>query len=264
MCIRALDYIPPVDVTFFEYLRGIISADFDLVSNDRLHYRVAFVEAFRHRGIYPVDLSEPTPDTPRTLSVDTLRWQGLDQSQFPRKVRTKIKEQYAGVIEGLKRYAYACLYLSDRQKLFEVTRDQRRNLHDQLAIAFEAVPEFAKGLGLIAGKRFEVHELRRAMLMSPDGMHVPQIVVALTQSQVMKQKDTPPHVFRGGSTLLVDLSHYEVKYRIVKNINSVDRQVRTANFIREAATDPLRALFFSPDRREPFAALHSLADDGGF
>ena len=27
MCIRALDYIPPVDITFGEYLRGLITAD---------------------------------------------------------------------------------------------------------------------------------------------------------------------------------------------------------------------------------------------
>ena len=264
MCIRALDYIPPVDVTFFEYLRALITADFDLISNDRLHYRVAFVEAFRRRGIYPADMSDPTADTPRTLSVDTLRWQGLDQSQFPARVRAKIKDQYSGVIEGLKRYADACLYLSDRQRLFYVTRDQRRKLHTQLVAAFAEVPEFAKGLGLTGGRGFEVHELRRAIRVSPDGKQVPQVVVALTQSQVMRQKDTPSHVFRGGATLLVDLSQNEVKYRIVKNINSAERQLRTANFIREAAADPLRALFFSTDRREPFAALHALADDGGF
>jgi hypothetical protein len=55
----------------------------------------------------------------------------------------------------------------------------------------------------------------------------------------------------------------EVKYRIVKNINSPQRQERTATFAREAAADPLRALFLAPDQHgEPFAALHSLADDG--
>jgi hypothetical protein len=60
----------------------------------------------------------------------------------------------------------------------------------------------------------------------------------------------------------VDLSIPEVKYRIVKNIASDNRQERTAAFSREAAADQLRALFFAPDRREPFAALHALADDG--
>ena len=177
----------------------------------------------------------------------------------------KIWEQYASVIEGLKRYADACFYLEDRQKLFEVTREQRRKLHDELVVAYKAVPEFAKELGLDPAQKFEVHELRRAMRVSPDGRYIPQLVVALTQSiKVKEDKEagTPGHVFRGGSTLVVDLSVPEVKYRILKSINSESRQGRTAAFIREAAADPLRALFFAPNRREPFAALHALADDG--
>jgi hypothetical protein len=103
------------------------------------------------------------------------------------------------------------------------------------------------------------------MRVSPDGKHIPQIVVALTQfTRVKKDRhdSTPSHDFRGGSTLVVDLSIPEVKYRIVKNINSPDRRERTANFVREAAADPLRGLFFAPKRSEPFAALHSLADEG--
>ena len=271
MCIRALDYLPPVDVTFFEYLRALITADFDLVSDDRHNYRVAFVEAFRRRGIYPLNLDAPTSDTPRTLSVDTLRWQGLDQSKFPRKVRAKIKEQYGVVIEGLKRYADDCLYLDDREQIFRVTREQRRALHNQLAVAFKAVPEYAVGLGLDPSLKFEVHELRSAMRSSPDGRPIPQVVVALTQSKKFKEvkgNNTPSHFFRGGATLIVDLARREVKYRIVKNIESRERQERTADFIRKAAADPLRALFFAParsdqrERREPFAALHTLADDG--
>ncbi|HEY7768069.1 MAG TPA: hypothetical protein VIB55_07800, partial [Longimicrobium sp.] len=67
MCIRALDYCPPVDLTFGEYLRALITADFDLVRDDDLGYRVAFIEAFRRRGIYPRDV--------RTLSEGSLLWQ---------------------------------------------------------------------------------------------------------------------------------------------------------------------------------------------
>ncbi|MDT4953978.1 MAG: hypothetical protein QOJ02_2116 [Acidobacteriota bacterium] len=271
MCIRALDYLPPVDVTFFEYLRALITADFDLVSDDIHNYRVAFVEAFRRRGIYPLNLDDPTSDTPRTLSVDTLRWQGLERSKFPQAIRAKIKEQYHVVIEGLKRYADACFYLEDRQKLFDATREQRRNLHNQLTVAFKAVPEFARGLGLDPALTFEVHELRRAMRVSPDGRPIPQIVVALTQSKKIKEvkaDGTPSYFLRGGATLIVDLSRREVVYRIVKNIESKERQERTADFFRKAAADPLRALFFAParsdqsERHEPFAALHALADEG--
>ena len=53
ICIRALDYCPPVDLTFGEYLRALITADTDLVPNDKHGYRTAFIEAFRNRGIYP-------------------------------------------------------------------------------------------------------------------------------------------------------------------------------------------------------------------
>jgi len=51
MCVRGLDYLPPVGPTFGEYLRGIITADTDLVPEDPLRYRVAFAEAFRKRAI---------------------------------------------------------------------------------------------------------------------------------------------------------------------------------------------------------------------
>ena len=53
MCIRALDYCPPIDITFGDYLRALITADRDLVPDDPRNYRVAFVAAFRDRGIYP-------------------------------------------------------------------------------------------------------------------------------------------------------------------------------------------------------------------
>ena len=264
MCIRALDYLPPVDVTFFEYLRALITADSDLVRHDRHNYRVAFVEAFRRRGIYPLDGTTGAQDAPRTLSVDTLRWQGIDLSPFTKKAQAEIADQYAAVIADLKRYADACLYLDDRQELFEVTREARRGLQRRLKGLFAEVPEFAEELGLDPEKKsFEVHELRRAMRISPDGRHVPQLVVALTQSTRVRASKTdgiPQHTFRGGSTLVVDLSVPEVKYRIVKRMTSADRRSRTAAHVRELTADPLRALLFGPEQREPFAALHTLTD----
>lgn len=265
MCIRALDYVPPVDVTFFEYLRALITADFELVTDDRHNYRVAFVEAFRRRGIYPLNLQDPTSDTPRTLSVDTLRWQGLDTSQLPAAVRATVAREYAAIIKSLRQYADACFYLDDRETLFDVTREQRQKLAKKLKTAFAAAPEFAAELGLDPKRSFEVHALHRALHVRADGRHVPQVVVALTQStpiKASKKDNTPAHLFRGGSTLIVDLSLPAVKYRIYKNIRSSDRRERTAAFFRAAAADPLRGLFFAPDSREPFAALHALADDG--
>jgi hypothetical protein len=67
MCIRAIDYCPPVDVSFGDFLRALITADCDMVPEDDRNYRVAVIEAFRRYGIYPRDV--------RTLSVESLRWQ---------------------------------------------------------------------------------------------------------------------------------------------------------------------------------------------
>src|SRR5262249_17362016 len=67
ICIRALDYCPPVDLTFGEYVRALITADADLVPIDAQGSRTAFIAAFRDRGIYPKDV--------RTLSPDSLLWE---------------------------------------------------------------------------------------------------------------------------------------------------------------------------------------------
>ena len=67
MAVRALDYCPPVDITFGEYLRALVTADTEIAADDPCNYRVAVIEAFRRRGIYPRDV--------RVLGQDVLRWQ---------------------------------------------------------------------------------------------------------------------------------------------------------------------------------------------
>lgn len=244
MCIRALDYIPPIDITFGEYLRGIITADADLVEDDRYNYRVAFVEAFRKRGIYPLDLD--------TLSVDTLRWQGVELN-LPRK-------QARILVNQLKRYADKCFYISSREQLFTETRAQRIDLHAAIAEVFASTPDLPGKLGLDAHSGFEVHALRRSMRVGPDGKSRPQIIVALTQSRPLTiEGSNEPHSFRGGCTLVIDLSKVEIQYAIFKKIDSTNRAARTAAFLTEAMQDPLRRLLLAPGN-EPFAALHSLAD----
>jgi subtilisin family serine protease len=263
MCIRALDYTPPVDVTFFEYLRALITADFDLVADDRHNYRVALVEAFRRRGIQPLD--SDALSRPRTLSVDTLRWRGVDVSSVSRRAQTAVSSQYSAVVDRLRHYAELCVYVRDREALFTRARAERRRLHNDLKRAFAAVPAFATGLGLDPGLPFEVHELRPAMRVSPDGRYTPQVVLALTQSRLVgasPREGVPEFLFRGGSTLVVDLAESTVRYGIVKNFGSQTRLARTAQFVRDAASDPLRKLLMTPNRREPFAALHALAEEG--
>ncbi len=66
MCIHALDYCPPVDISFGEYLRALITADVDFNPADPYGYRIALIESFRKRGIYPTSA--------RNLSEESLIW----------------------------------------------------------------------------------------------------------------------------------------------------------------------------------------------
>ena len=66
MCIRALDYCPPADITFGDYLRAIITADYDTVRDDDLGYRAALIDAFRGRGIRPESVT--------SYSEESLLW----------------------------------------------------------------------------------------------------------------------------------------------------------------------------------------------
>ncbi len=57
MLTRVFQYLPPVDVTFGDFLRSAVSADRDMNSVDELGMRAALVEAFRKRGIFPMGVS---------------------------------------------------------------------------------------------------------------------------------------------------------------------------------------------------------------
>ncbi len=66
MCIRAIDYCPPVGITFGDYLRGIVTADHAISPEDEYGYRLAVMESFREWGIHPEGL--------RSLGVENLLW----------------------------------------------------------------------------------------------------------------------------------------------------------------------------------------------
>jgi subtilisin family serine protease len=172
---------------------------------------------------------------------------------------------YKTILDQLRRYADRCFYLNDREALFVATREARGALHDTLRKIFAATPDIAASLGLDPQLTFEIHELRRCIRIGPDGQHRPQLITALTQTRPLVVAGSPqPQMFRGGSTLVIDLSKPAIEYKITKRIDSPTRQQRTAAFLRDTLADPLRALLLMPNRDEPFAALHSLADIGGF
>lgn len=106
MCIRAIDYCPPTDITFGEYLRAIITADSDLVSSDPYAYRLAFIEAFKKRGIYPVGIN--------SLSIESLRHPKITISEEPDSL-IKI------IASFLRSYANRIAYHTHRKHIYEIT-----------------------------------------------------------------------------------------------------------------------------------------------
>jgi hypothetical protein len=66
LCARALDYCPPVDITFGDYLRALITAHIDLKADDGFEVRDALMQAFSVRGIYP--------ESAAFFSQDSLCW----------------------------------------------------------------------------------------------------------------------------------------------------------------------------------------------
>lgn len=81
ICVRALDYCPPVDITFGGYLRAVITADFDLHPVDQNGIRDALMQSFRLRGILPEGagyFSENAIVWPRTTNMGLPPIQGLD------------------------------------------------------------------------------------------------------------------------------------------------------------------------------------------
>lgn len=321
MCIRALDYCPPVDISFGDYLRALITADTDLVPDDDLGYRVALIEAFKRRGIYPRDI--------RTLSEESLSWKKYDKEN---NKQPKVFEQIA---QQLRDFVHHLDYLDklppnlfdsfskyfgnlnpqkwhemkEREKIFTITRAAKAALHDVLVnykasansqeiTQFEEITglfllesaekkESVKGLEVKGGKyTFEVHTLRGAHRVGPDGNSLNQVIISITQKRTValdkdvdldalkgkKKKDEPQFKFRGGCTLILDLQDLSLRYAIKKTIgDKVDPQtnklietnerLKRQREYRTGGTDvSLHTTYFGQsengDNKEPFAFLH--------
>ena len=247
ICIRALDYCPPVDISFGEYLRALITADRDLVPDDKRSYRVAFISAFRDRGIFPQEVKQ--------LSVGSLSW---EPPPLPLKIVAKILDKMS-LVWNLR---------SDREGAYDTSRANAKKLHAWLTDRDEVPDDELDMLGLVrkAGPLtigrvpgrlggIEVHSVRPARRIGPDGQSQADLVVELTQTF----RPAAPGVgtFRGGCTLLIDLQERQARYFIRKRVNHAQRFEEQAAF-RLGSADLLRANYFDQgdDDREPFALLH--------
>ena len=247
ICIRALDYCPPVDITFGEYLRALITADRDLVPDDQRSYRVAFVNAFRARGIYPADV--------KTLSVDSLVWESPPVPLTSiRDVLTKLDLDWDLMADRRRAYAASrknagdvLAWLMDPAQVSEDEVSALGLFRTPGPMSIGGVPGVLRGI--------EVHSVRPARRVGPDGQLLSDVVIEITQT--FRPTDASQPLFRGGCTLLVDLRTREVRYFVRKRVDHGGRIADQQQFA-EATLDPLRASYFADSTRgvEPFAVLH--------
>ena len=251
MCIRALDYCPPLDITFGEYLRAIITADADLVQDDARDYRLAFIDAFRRRGIYPAGI--------KTLSEESLRY-----SAEP-LVEDKTRALFAIMAEFLQEYRNEVIYKNDRKEIYLISRKYiggthiLKGLHNRIRFRFEESTEFEKLTGLVfmaadwsafgvrtaatykdgaQGPSFRVQDLRLVSRTGPLGNQVHSIIFSLVQragvvvqggevSTFVPAGDVPPPAggfeFWGGCTLIFDLDTLQLRYAIAKPLLDPDK-----------------------------------------
>jgi hypothetical protein len=213
VCIRAVDYCPPVDITFGEYLRAVITADFDLVPDDPWGYREAWIDAFRKYGVYPSDVP--------SLTEDALLWRASD---IPLPTVTELgfgKLQFDG---DPARPAGPD----------EIVR-QGRALG---ALACDPGYADAFGLALQGDPRLEgdtvdlpvVQSIRSARRAGPDGQIAFDLVAEVTQRrEVRPQHGRPGLDVYGGTTIILDPTGM-VRYVIGKSVLKPERVRRQQEY----------------------------------
>jgi hypothetical protein len=250
MCVRAMDYSPPVDVTFGDFLRAVLTADFEFDPVDEGHRRVAFVEAFRRRGIVPEDV--------RTLSVDGLIWRPTGAApDGDEDVVLSLVRRWAPDIADWN-------LTRDRRDLFELMKKKRAALHGYLAARMRTGATVTAGIDL--AWPFEVHSVRPSFRTDWEGLPRFQWVIELTQ-RVPEYAEPgggpdrePDYYFRGGCTLVVDAETGKVRYSIKKPLTA-DRRERQRRYLLEEGNATRAATQIGgvgQDHSEPFAILHRL------
>lgn len=253
ICIRALDYCPPVDLTFGDFLRALLTADRDLVPEDEHHYRVAFIEAFRRRGIYPRDV--------RSLSETALRWpdgKGLDANA---------RAAIAFLARTLRDLPDQVRYMKEREALFDELRATAIAVHSLIAskAAWSILGNLEELTGLALHPRssvggitrnrqnfpsFEIQSVRPVRRHGPGGETINHVVIRITQRRFLAVAGEKLE-FPGGCTLILDLDSLELRYAIAKRIADPQRE---AAFRGWMTGNPTAAALSS--LADPVAHLH--------
>jgi len=226
VCIRAIDYCPPVDMELCEYLRALITADVELVPDDRWGYREALMRAFRRRRLFPGHVE--------FMTEGAVKWDAPDP---------------AVVIPDL---AFSRLRF-DGDPARAADAGELRRQAEALG-AFVSSPAHAAAFHLVApgtpppkGVTYvslpRVESVRCARRVSPNGAVVFDLIAEVLQTGTVERKGTL-FDFTGGCTIVID-PFGQVRYVIHKRLGSADRQTRQF----EAMRGPLAKFWIKEGKR---------------
>ncbi len=263
MCIRALDYCPPVDIDFGDYLRALITADRDLVTNDPGGHRLAFIDAFRQHGIYPRHL--------KTLSDESLAWNDAEQDVQDYEKIAQLGKKLHGFYSNMNR-------TWDRKGRWKAMRVQRGQLHDLLqdkfwdgigdqqlqaltGLDFDITKE-RKGYDVV---RFEIHSISPVQRQRPDGTVLNQVVFSILQNRPLDWEKPDEKLIYGGCTVIIDLDKNDgqgaIRYLVRKPLHGQEgedgRITKARAYFKEQANTSLAATYGAEMNDEPFAMLHT-------
>jgi hypothetical protein len=207
ICIRAIDYCPPVDVELGEYLRALLTADFNLVRDDPWGYRETLIRAFADRRIYPRGVI--------AMSEDALLWRPPSRHLPP--------------IENL---GFSALRFNGDPSAPASADELLRQAH-VLGEYLTRSPEIAE-FGLMppggAAEPFAIQSIRMARRVGPDDQVLFDLVAEVTQRRIVNLPGGPASAkFVGGSTLIIGPKG-EIRYVISKNIGNQARIERQSVF----------------------------------
>lgn len=295
MCIRAIDYCPPVDITFGTFLRGIITADLDFAPDERASYRLVFIESFREWGIYPRGVY--------SMGADALAWptgEELMQELIAEGTLDHVPDDLRGHLKPFVANATRNWNLeSDRFQVWKDLDRLRPALWEWLRGGDSFGRYYARLFGLIIegtdaqatvsrGKgnepAVEVHAVRPAMRRASNGMTKTDLVIEVTQrregyfdTDVQARMDAgggeklpPDFIYRAGATIVIDPATREVR-RVIRTPGTIndDAEMNRVRRFRMGVHDGGNAFDGGlgrslrerqGDRDEPFALLHAAAE----
>jgi hypothetical protein len=275
MCIRAIDYCPPVDITFGDFLRGLITADLDYAPEDKSGFRVVFIESFREWGIYPRGV--------RSLGIDALSWpSGQDlMDDDPETYRALARPITPEMESFLSDAALIWSLGSDRFTVWSQLDDLRAALRNWLQDGKSLNRTYARLFKLVTSAdnppptvfrgdggepTVEVHSVRPALRRALDGSLRTDLVLEMTQRRLgwfdrdeQTRRDTPGNtdfdgydfIYRAGCTALIDPISQTVR-----------RVIRTrANVSDDDALEQLRRFLTGEGVSEGSAAVDEIVGD---